>query len=147
MTSLEDKSLSRGSTYVDLDGNPVPYYETPEEEKKMTPDEETAALQQEMDDALPVDLNHPKFSREENRGDPKKKDRSKNQLIMEPGHLGGKKKTKRKKKRKKKRNKSKMTKKKALKKKNRKSKRRKKSYRKSLKSECKVNSKTCKKRR
>jgi hypothetical protein len=107
-----NKTLSRGSTYVDLDGNPVPYYETPEEEKKMTPEQETAALQKEMDEALPVDLSDPKFSREQNIGDPKKKDRSKNKLIMKPGQLGGKKKTKRKRKGRK----GKKTKKKALKK-------------------------------
>ena len=84
----------------------------------MSEEEETAALQKEMAEALPVDLSNPKFSREQNIGDPKKKDRSKNKLIMKPGQLGGKKKTKRKRKGRK-RKKTKKTKKKALKKRHR----------------------------
>lgn len=126
-----NKTLSRGDTYVDIDGNPLPDYETPEEEKKMTPDQETAALQEEMNEALPVDLSDPKFSKEQNIGDPKEKDSSKNKLIMKPGQLGGKKKTKRKRKGRK----SKKTKKKALKKRHRTKKLRKKRKKRS-KSRC-----------
>ena len=100
-------NLSRGDTYVDIDGNPVPYYETSEEKKNMSEEEETAALQKEMAEALPVDLSNPKFSREQNIGDSKKKDPSKNKLIMKPGQLGGKKKTKRRRKRKRKKIKTK----------------------------------------
>jgi hypothetical protein len=110
-----NKTLSRGDTYVDIDGNPIPDYETKEEKKNMSEEEETAALQKEMAEALPVDLSSPKFSREQNIGDPKKKDSSKNKLIMKPGQLGGKKKTKRKRKGRK----IKKTKKKALKKRHR----------------------------
>jgi hypothetical protein len=128
-----NKTLSRGDTYVDIDGNPIPDYETKEEKKNMSEEEETAALQKEMAEALPVDLSSPKFSRQQNIGDPKKADRSKNKLIMKPGQLGGKKKTKRRK--------SKKTKKRALKKDNRKSKRKKRSWCKSSNSWCKYTKK------
>ena len=92
-----NKTLSRGDTYLDVDGNPSPYYETEEEKKGMTEEEEREALQKEMDEALPVDLSDPKFSKEQNMGDPKKADPTKNKLIMKPGQLGVKRKTKKKK--------------------------------------------------
>jgi len=122
---MEKFNLSRGSTYVDVDGTPQPKYETIEEEKKMTQEEETAALQKEMADALPVDLSDHKFSKEANLGDPKEKDPKKNKLIMEPGHIGGKKKRRR-------TRKKKRTKKKAPKKRHRKSKKARKSKKKRI---------------
>jgi hypothetical protein len=123
MEKFNQPNLSRGSTYVDVDGTPQPKYETIEEEKKMTQEEETAALQKEMADALPVDLSDHKFSKEANLGDPKEKDPKKNKLIMKPGHIGGKKKRRR-------TRKNKRTKKKALKKRHRKSKKARKSKKK-----------------
>ena len=95
------KMPPRGDTpYVDIYGNPVPDYPTYEQQQGMTEEEETVALQKEMDEALPVDLSHPKFDPKNNSGDPKKPPSNANKLIMECGKLGGKKKTKRKKRKK-----------------------------------------------
>jgi hypothetical protein len=77
-----NKTLSRGNTYLGVEDD--------NEEKEETLEE----LQREMNEALPVDLSDPKFSKEENVGDPKKRDPKKNKLIMKPGQLGGKRKTK-----------------------------------------------------
>ena len=85
---------------------------------------ETAALEEELYAALPVDLKHPQFSIEANRGDPKEKDPNKNKLEIG----GGKRKTKRKRRKrktmKKKRLKRKKTRKKRKSRKRRKTKKR-----------------------
>ena len=129
-------NLSRGSTYVNPDGTPQPKYKTNEEEKKMTPKQELDALQVEMNEALPVNLDHPKFYPENNSGDPKKPPSNANDIIFRAGELGGGKK-KRRKTRKKKR-----TKKKAPKKRHRKSKKARKSKKKN--SWCKSSKSWCK---
>ena len=133
----ERKMPSRGDTpYVDIYGNPIPDYPTYEQQQGITEEEETVALQEEMNEALPVNLNHPKFDPKNNSGDPKKPPSNANTIIMRPGELGGGKK-KRSRTRKKKR-----TKKKAPKKRHRKSKKARKSKKKN--SRCKSSKSWCK---
>ncbi len=132
MKKFDQPNLSRGSTYVNPDGTPQPKYKTNEEEKKMTEDEATAFLQEQLDEALPVDTSD--WDKSSLIGDRKgQKDYT---ISPNAGEIGGGKKKRRR------TRKNKRTKKKAPKKRHRKSKKARKSKKKN--SWCKSSKSWCK---
>ena len=124
MEKFNQPNLRRRTTYVNVDG--TPQYPSDDESDWSDGDYE----------ALPVNLDHPKFDPKNNSGDPKNPPSNANNVIFKAGEIGGGKKKRRR------TRKNKRTKKKALKKRHRKSKKARKSKKKN--SWCKSSKSWCK---